>query len=156
MRVVENMNEIWEHLKGVKDPELPILDIVELGIVRKVERSEGKLQVTITPTYSGCPAMRVIEDEIVKTLKDRGYDVEVRTSYAPPWTTDWLTQETKEKLKASGIAPPCTTDDNHCTVHCPFCDSKNVTQRSQFGSTPCKALYFCNACIQPFDAFKTI
>lgn len=159
-------DEVFELLTGIKDPELPVVDIVELGIVRDVFIEGDAVRVDVTPTYSGCPALSVIEDEIVQTLRAHGFgDVKVRNIFSPAWTTDWLSDETKQKLKDYGIAPPGTaaTSDgadlitirrSRETIACPYCGSRNTEQKSEFGSTACKAIHFCNGCHQPFDYFK--
>jgi ring-1,2-phenylacetyl-CoA epoxidase subunit PaaD len=157
--------EVFELLTELKDPELPVVDIVELGIVRDVSVEGDVVRVDVTPTYSGCPALQVIEQEIVATLKARGFsEVIVRNVFAPAWTTDWLSEETKRKLLEYGIAPPserAETDSDLVTirrsramVECPYCGSRNTEQKSEFGSTACKAIHYCNACDQPFDYFK--
>jgi ring-1,2-phenylacetyl-CoA epoxidase subunit PaaD len=161
----QRVHDIWQCLETIEDPELPTLNIVELGIVRDVAFAGERLQVTLTPTYSGCPAKQVIEEEVAATLRNQGFDgVEVLTVFAPPWTTDWLTDAAKAKLKAMGIAPPCKAcaqsvtpfAESPDTIHCPYCDSDKTIRQSEFGSTPCKALYFCDGCHQPFDYFKSI
>lgn len=156
-------------LSDVKDPELPTLDVVELGIVRNVEVDGDSVRVDITPTYSGCPAMQVIESDIAATLRARGFDsVEIRTIYSPAWSSDWITEEAREKLRQSGIAPPHLRGPHSgqslqelvsltrapAVIECPFCGSNNTVERSVFGSTACKAIYVCNSCKQPFDYFK--
>jgi ring-1,2-phenylacetyl-CoA epoxidase subunit PaaD len=158
--------EVFELLTGIKDPELPVVDIVELGIVRDVSIDGDAVRVDVTPTYSGCPVLRMIEDEIVETLKAHGFsEVKVRNVFSPAWTTDWLSEETKQKLKDYGIAAPGTapTSDgadlitirrSRETIACPYCGSRNTEQKSEFGSTACKAIHFCNSCHQPFDYFK--
>lgn len=151
-------------LDSVKDPEVPVLSVVELGIVRDVETDGDAVTVVVTPTYSGCPAMRTIEDDIVAALHAAGVaDAQVRAVYTPAWTTDWIPDAAREKLRAYGIAPP-----SHSGVHspvqirrreavrCPFCGSADTASRSEFGSTACKALHYCNACTQPFEEFKSI
>ena len=159
--------ELLELLRGIPDPEVPALNIVELGIVRSVELgSEGSVMVEVTPTYSGCPAMRMIEEEIVAALRSGGYErVELRTVYSPAWTTDWLSDEAKAKLKAYGIAPPGRVEPDQPLVpltraarraDCPYCGSSNTEQRSEFGSTACKAIHYCHHCHQPFEEFKAI
>lgn len=159
-------DEVFELLTEIKDPELPVVHIVELGIVRDVSIDGDAVRVDVTPTYSGCPALRMIEDEIVETLKAHGFgDVKVRNVFSPAWTTDWLSDETKKKLKDYGIAPPgaavmsdgaelITIRRSRETVACPYCGSRNTEQKSEFGSTACKAIHFCNGCHQPFDYFK--
>lgn len=158
---------VLQILADVMDPELPMIDVVELGIVRDVAFEGHTVRVDITPTYSGCPAIRVIEREIEYTLNSHGFaDVCVRTVFSPPWTTDWLSEETKQKLRVHGIAPPRPAVDAggiaelvslrraQPAVACPFCGSANTVEKSEFGSTACKAIHFCNACHQPFDHFK--
>jgi ring-1,2-phenylacetyl-CoA epoxidase subunit PaaD len=159
--------ELFELLRGIPDPEVPALDIVELGIVRRVEVGpEGVVTVDVTPTYSGCPAMRVIEEEIVAALRANGHDcVELRTVYSPAWTTDWLSDEAKAKLKAYGIAAPgrvvadqplvpLTSAVRHAA--CPYCGSSNTERKSEFGATACKAIHYCHQCHQPFEEFKAL
>lgn len=160
--------KIWKLLETVTDPEVPVLTILDLGIVRSVETSllSGntiKPIITITPTYSGCPAMDVISMNIRMVLLQAGYQqMEIKQVLSPAWTTDWMSEEGKNKLKAYGIAPPqykqavCTPDafQEEEAIPCPQCNSWNTTLVSQFGSTACKALYKCNDCKEPFDYFK--
>ena len=157
--------ELLDILRTVKDPEIPVLDVVELGVVRDVREESGIVVVEITPTYSGCPALGVMEDEIVAALNAGGHaNVEVRKVYSPAWTTDWMSAESKAKLKAYGIAPPHTREDEPLvmlerarhTVACPYCGSSNTEEKSEFGSTACKSINFCKSCHQPFDSFKSI
>lgn len=153
--------EIWEILEDVKDPEVPVLSIVDLGIVRSVAISENKCTITITPTYSGCPAMQAIEQNIKKSLVDK-IECKVRYTLTPAWTTDWISENGRKKLKEYGIAPPEDEVDKSVLfaqptiVPCPRCDSKNTKMISQFGSTACKAHYQCNDCLEPFDYFKCL
>ncbi|MGE5440299.1 MAG: 1,2-phenylacetyl-CoA epoxidase subunit PaaD [Bacteroidota bacterium] len=156
-------DEILKCLESVMDPEVPVLSIMDLGIVRDVEISLGHIEVMITPTYSGCPAMKMIQEEIISTLRAKGFnDVAVKTVYSPVWTTDWLSDKARNKLKDYGIAPPLKTGDeefipliiNDDNVSCPYCSSDDTVLRSRFGSTACKSLYFCNSCRQPFEYFK--
>lgn len=158
-------DKIWNLLAEIPDPEIPVLSIHDLGIVRDIDEIESQIVVTITPTYSGCPAMNQFEADIVTTLNKYGYDnVSIKTTYDPPWTTDWLSEEAKKKLQDYGIAPPeqKTTDkaallvDDRKSVTCPQCKSTNSKMISQFGSTACKSLYQCNNCMEPFDYFKCI
>jgi ring-1,2-phenylacetyl-CoA epoxidase subunit PaaD len=147
--------EIWTWLGDVPDPEIPVISVVDLGIVRDVAwvATDGAptLHVTITPTYSGCPATRVIERDIARALRERGVErLELDVRLAPPWTTDWLSNAGREKLREYGIAPP----DRNAAVACPRCRSLEAEIVSWFGSTPCKALYRCKACLEPFDHFK--
>jgi ring-1,2-phenylacetyl-CoA epoxidase subunit PaaD len=141
------MQAIWDVLASVPDPEIPAVSVVDLGIVRTVEAG----RVVITPTYSGCPATHAIERSIRAALDAAGYrDVRIDTAIAPPWTTDWITPQGRERLRRYGIAPPSPTGD----VLCPQCGSADVEEVSRFGSTPCKSQYRCTACLEPFDRFK--
>jgi ring-1,2-phenylacetyl-CoA epoxidase subunit PaaD len=164
-RGVRERIEIFGFLDEVKDPEVPALSVVELGIVRDVAVDHRVVTVTVTPTYSGCPAMHTIEDDIKAALAEKGYrDVRIKTVYSPAWTTDWMSEAAKEKLRAYGIAPPGrVAQDQPVTiarklprVSCPFCGSFNTRHTSEFGSTSCKALHVCNDCTQPFEEFKAI
>ncbi len=154
--------KIWSILKEIPDPEVPVISIVDLGIARDVRIENDKVTVDITPTYSGCPAMNVIEKEIIQKIKETGItEVEIKTVFSPVWTTDWLTDEAKEKLREYGIAPPekTSTDKSLLTgkpkiISCPRCGSEKTILVSQFGSTACKALYKCETCLEPFDYFK--
>lgn len=151
-------------LEEVTDPEIPVLTIEDLGILRAVDTQDETITVTITPTYSGCPAMHMIEQEIYATLKKHGYEnVLVKSVLSPAWTTDWMTENGRKKLEEYGIAPPVhTTADKKVLlgvqkhVRCPRCKSENTVMKSQFGSTACKALYVCNDCKEPFDYFKCL
>jgi ring-1,2-phenylacetyl-CoA epoxidase subunit PaaD len=140
---------IWAVLKDVPDPEIPAVSVLDLGIVRSVEEDK----VTITPTYSGCPATDFIERSIREALDAAGYrGVAIETRLSPPWTTDWISEEGRRKLHAYGIAPP--TPVGQRAVECPQCGSSSTEEISRFGSTPCKALWRCRACAEPFDLFK--
>lgn len=155
-------------LATVADPEIPIISVVDLGIVREINVAgdTGQVEVVITPTYSGCPAMREIESDIVATLRDAGISgATVRTILAPPWTTDWISAAGRGKLEHYGIAPPAAVDHGSLPaqaqvlsahVKCPQCGSLNTSVVSPFGSTACKALYRCDQCLEPFDYFKPI
>ncbi len=154
---------VFEILETVKDPEIPVISVVELGIIRDARVSGDTVQVTITPTYSGCPAMREIEADVRTALLAHGVrDVDIEMVYAPAWTTDWIGADAREKLRAYGIAPPgkaepqglITLTRSPKPVPCPFCGSHNTRLQSEFGSTACKAIHVCNACSQPFDEFK--
>ena len=156
-------DEILRWLEEVKDPEVPVLSVRELGVLRDVEVNDDGVVVVMTPTYSGCPAMHAMEAEVLSTLERHGVpNARVRTVYSPAWTTDWLSTEAKAKLAAYGIAPPGPVDDDlvplrrRTTVECPYCHSANTTMRSEFGSTACKSILFCNSCHQPFELFKAI
>jgi ring-1,2-phenylacetyl-CoA epoxidase subunit PaaD len=153
-------------LDRVMDPEVPVVSVVELGVVRKVEVEGDAVEVTLTPTYSGCPAMHTMEQDMRAALLEEGIEeVSFETVHAPAWTSDWIGEEAREKLRKFGIAPPGSrlagdtplvtlTVDRRLPVACPFCGSKETELRSEFGSTACKAIHFCNACQQPFDEFK--
>ena len=152
-----------EALASVMDPEVPVLSVVELGIVRGASVVGDTVTVTITPTYSGCPAMRVIEDEITATLEASGFrSVEIKTVYAPAWTTDWIAEPAREKLRAYGIAPPGRVPADQPVglgpvvrrVACPRCGSADTSLKSEFGATACKSLHVCNSCREPFEHFK--
>ncbi len=153
-------DEVYDLISGIPDPEIPVITIRDLGILRGVTKDHDQYIVTITPTYTACPAMKMIEDEILEILSRHGINnVKVELTYTPAWTTDWLSAEAKQKLKRYGIAPPMHSS---CpkpagvpgTVACPRCNSKHTTLVSQFGSTACKALYKCNECEETFDLFK--
>ncbi|MCB9184879.1 MAG: phenylacetate-CoA oxygenase subunit PaaJ [Flavobacteriales bacterium] len=157
-------DRILELLDYVKDPEIPVINVLELGVVRGVEVEEsGKAIITITPTYTGCPAMDAMAADIKKELLAAGVpEVEVKMTLAPAWTTDWITDTGKRKLKEYGIAPPEKTADIRAlkgeapVVLCPHCGSKDTVMLSPFGSTACKALWKCNQCLEPFDQFKCL
>lgn len=156
-------NELREILDGVSDPEIPVLTVLQMGVVRSARLENGKAKVQITPTYSGCPAMDVIGDDIKKALKDNGYDAEVELILSPAWSTDWITPEGRMALEKYGIAAPLEADadkeallGNKRVVKCPQCGSTNTVLVSQFGSTACKALFKCEDCLEPFDYFKCL
>ena len=141
--------DVWNVLKDVPDPEIPVLSIVDLGIVREVQDD----RVILTPTYTGCPATQVIERMVRDALDSAGFrDVRIDTTLSPPWTTEWITPEGRDKLRAYGIAPPNAPGER--AVHCPQCGSAETEEISRFGSTPCKALWRCCSCAEPFDLFK--
>ncbi|HEY7887603.1 MAG TPA: 1,2-phenylacetyl-CoA epoxidase subunit PaaD [Steroidobacteraceae bacterium] len=145
----------WRALCSVMDPELPVLSVVDLGIVRYVRFAGGCLRVGITPTYSGCPATEVIQRSVREALaREELGEVTVETVLSPPWTSEWLSEEGRRKLQAFGIAAP--TARASCNVTCPRCCSHDVERVSEFGSTPCKAHYRCSDCLEPFDVFKCI
>lgn len=147
--------ELWAILDEVKDPEIPVLSIWDLGVLQDVVADEGRITVVITPTYSGCPAMREIETEVRTALSAAGYsDVNVRSRLTPAWTTDWMSPEGKAALRRYGIAPPDPVSRQ--APVCPQCGSASTTLVSEFGSTACKALYKCDDCLEPFDYFKCI
>lgn len=148
---------IWDLLDEVKDPEIPVLSIWDLGVLRNVALVNNKVIVTITPTYSACPAMDVIRSDIKNVLVNSGYaDIDIKTTLSPAWTTDWMTEEGKHQLEQFGIAPPAHTKSNKTSVCCPRCASENTLLISEYGSTACKAMYQCNLCKEPFCYFKVI
>ncbi len=162
---MDTEQEIWKILATINDPEIPVLSILDLGIVRNVICKDDKtVEVIITPTYVGCPAMDVIATEIRMNLLQLGIkNIQITTALSPAWTTDWMTESGKQKLKQYGIAPPRVQKAAHQqnnlfieeeSVPCPLCSSTNTHLISQFGSTACKALYQCNDCKEPFDYFK--
>jgi ring-1,2-phenylacetyl-CoA epoxidase subunit PaaD len=182
--VVIEIEKIWHLLEQVPDPEIPVVSIRELGILRDVRHAaDGSIEVVITPTYSGCPAMGQIDDDVKAALKAAGLQAKVITQLAPAWTTDWMTETAKTKLRDYGIAPPQHAALHHAppgqviqfamksgaayankqrangqldyqNVPCPRCASSNTTETSHFASTACKALYKCLSCLEPFDYFK--
>jgi ring-1,2-phenylacetyl-CoA epoxidase subunit PaaD len=160
---VNGKDRALEILQTVMDPEVPVLSVLELGVVRGVEVTGNAVTVTVTPTYTGCPAMQVIEDDIRAALEAGGFQaVMINTVYAPAWTTDWMSEAAREKLRAYGIAPPHLVGTEPLvplgptvrTVECPFCGSSNTTTASEFGATACKSLQVCHSCRQPFEHFK--
>lgn len=164
------MQQIWDWLSEVPDPEIPVVSVTELGIVRDVRWDGATLLVVVTPTYSGCPATAVIDLAIETHLRGKGVDsLRLERQLSPPWTTDWITAEAREKLRSFGIAPPVdgTASDggtaaraarlsgrSNLMIECPRCHSTHTERLSQFGSTPCKASYRCKDCLEPFDYFK--
>lgn len=157
------INQIRNLLCEIPDPEVPAISVVDLGVVRDIRVVSDIVEVDITPTYSGCPALKTMEEQIKKKLLDNGIQSQIKTVFKPAWTTDWMSDETKQKLKDYGIAPPQKISFEHLhpfaiqdkkAPGCPFCNSENNRLTSQFGSTACKALYFCDNCHQPFEHFK--
>ncbi len=165
---MSNLKEIDQELlpilKEVSDPEIPVLSIVDMGVVRSAKlQDQQQVHVEITPTYSGCPAMDVIGDDVKKALSEKGYIPQVKLILSPAWTTDWMTDEAKQALKEYGIAPPMDASADKAAllgqkkvVKCPQCGSKNTTLISQFASTACKAMFKCDDCQEPFDYFKCL
>lgn len=164
MNALNVVAEAWAVLQTVPDPEVPALSLPDLGVVREVIEREQGLEVVLTPTYSGCPATEVIEGSVVQALEAAGLGpVTVSRRLAPPWTTDWISQAGREKLRAYGIAPPAHLAGGEAPLHfhprslrCPRCDSNDTERLSAFGSTACKALHRCRACREPFEHFKPI
>ncbi len=162
---MKTAEDIFTLLSEIPDPEIPVISIIELGVIRNIEIiNDSTISLKITPTYSGCPAMKQIEDDVRKKLSENGFTtIDIKTIFSPPWTTDWITPAAKEKLRKYGIAPPenSTEDKSWLTgkvknIACPRCKSLNTKLISQFGSTACKALYQCQDCQEPFDYFKCI
>ncbi|KWV59602.1 phenylacetate-CoA oxygenase subunit PaaJ [Rhizobium altiplani] len=165
-------SDVWQWLAEVPDPEIPVISLVDLGIIRDVAFDDDTLVVTVTPTYSGCPATAIINLDIERALHEKGIEkLRLERQLSPAWTTDWISAEGREKLRAYGIAPPVdgTAIDgilrqrvdrlsgrSNLTIACPRCGSANTEKISQFGSTPCKASYRCTDCLEPFDYFKCI
>ena len=145
----------WHVLRSVMDPEIPVLSVVDLGVVRYVRAEADGLRVGITPTYSGCPATEVIQRSVREALARAELgEVTVETVLSPPWTSEWITGEGRRKLEAFGIAAPVAREASN--IACPLCGSRDVERLSEFGSTPCKAHYRCRGCLEPFDVFKCI
>ncbi len=158
---MKTVAEIEALLAEVKDPEIPVISLRELGVLRDIQVEDGRVEVTITPTYTGCPAMDVMRLGVEKALRKAGVgNFRVRQVLSPAWTTDWISEEGKQKLLAYGIAPPPHSSDVRALtgkgpdIACPQCGSTDTTLVSHFGSTACKALYKCNTCKEPFDLFK--
>jgi ring-1,2-phenylacetyl-CoA epoxidase subunit PaaD len=160
MSIEKQINDI---LETISDPEIPVLSIMEMGVVRAAKWENNVVEVTITPTYSGCPAMDVIGDDIKKAMKEAGFEAKVNLVLAPAWTTDWITPKGRKALEDYGIAAPLEPEadkevllGNKKLVKCPQCGSFNTKLVSQFGSTACKALFQCEDCLEPFDYFKCL
>lgn len=155
--------KLFEILETVSDPEIPVLSIMEMGVVRSAELKNGIVEVEITPTYSGCPAMDVIGDDIKAAFRKEGYEAKVELILSPAWTTDWVTPKGRTALEKYGIASPLAAEadkeallGNKKLVKCPQCGSLNTKLISQFGSTACKAFFQCEECLEPFDYFKCL
>jgi ring-1,2-phenylacetyl-CoA epoxidase subunit PaaD len=155
--------KLFEILEAVSDPEIPVLSIMEMGVVRSAKLINNSVEIQITPTYSGCPAMDVIEEDIIKAFKEKGYKAKVELILAPAWTTDWITPKGRTALEKYGIASPLSESadkdallGNKKVVKCPQCSSFNTKLVSQFGSTACKAFFQCEDCLEPFDYFKCL
>ncbi|MGX9685913.1 1,2-phenylacetyl-CoA epoxidase subunit PaaD [Deinococcus wulumuqiensis] len=157
------LSTIWAALAQVPDPEIPVVSIVDMGMVRGVEVDGGRVSVTFTPTFSGCPALHVIRQSIEDAVRALGVlDVEVRSTLTPPWTTDWINADARERLRQYGIAPPAPAGENQLLTlepeptRCPRCGSLNVNLTASFGSTLCKRLYVCGSCKEPFEGLKSV
>lgn len=155
-------SEIWEILEGVKDPEIPVVSVVEMGIVREVTHEGDHIRVVMTPTFSGCPAIEMMRAEIEAQLRQAGaQQVEVVLSRSPAWSSEWITPEARSKLRAFGLGPPPHHKGNLVlalqeVVSCPYCGSQEVTLKNSFGPTLCRMIYYCNHCNQPFEQFKPV
>ncbi|CAN5625150.1 phenylacetate-CoA oxygenase subunit PaaJ [soil metagenome] len=162
IQVPSQLSHLLSLISEIPDPEVPVITIAELGILRDIKEENGKIIVTITPTYSGCPAMKAIENEIADILRANSVsEFEIKYTFSPAWTTDWLNDSAKEKLRVYGIAPPEKSSSDKTvlfmqqkTKSCPRCSSTDTEMISAFGSTACKALYRCKNCGEPFDYFK--
>lgn len=154
--------QIWEILDEVKDPEIPVVSVVEMGLIRSFGVTDEKVIVSMTPTFIGCPAIQVMKDAIEERLLQAGAEqVEVNITHSPPWSTEWITTEARRKLKDFGLAPPPHHSGGleaalEGPVACPYCDSHNTTLKNSFGPTLCRAIYVCNNCQQPFEQFKPV
>lgn len=155
-------DQVRRWLEDVADPEIPVLSVIDLGVVRDVRVAPERVDLDVAPTYSACPAMEVIEQRIVERLAEEGVRARVRRVLSPPWTTDWISDEGRRKLRDYGIAPPAAGAGKHALtgpergIACPRCASTDTRRVSEFGSTPCKASFKCNACLEPFEHFKCI
>ena len=160
--MVSIAEKAWQVAAAVPDPEVPCVTVADLGILREVVMDGDEVVAKVTPTYSGCPAVQFIEDAVAKALSDAGYKARIERVISPAWTTDWITDEGREKLRDYGIAPPSKASNSkralfgETVVACPKCGSETTEKLSEFGSTPCKAHYRCKDCLEPFDYFKCI
>ena len=167
-----SLDQVWQWLSEIPDPEIPVISLTDLGIIRGVAWEDDTLVVRVTPTYSGCPATTVIHFDIERALRERGVaKIRLERQLSPPWTTDWISRQGRDKLRAYGITPPVDgtaadgrvlarvaslTGGANLKIACPRCGSSHTEKVSQFGSTPCKAAYRCADCLEPFDYFKCI
>ena len=164
MLTLPSEREIWTALEEVKDPEIPVVSVVEMGIVRRVDLEDERVTVAMTPTFSGCPALRVMHDDIEAKLRELGFEeVEVKTVLSPPWSTDWITEGAKAKLREFGVAPPAPATEDEGLIQleaspaaCPRCGSFDTVTKNTFGPTLCKSIHVCNVCKEPFEAFKSL
>jgi ring-1,2-phenylacetyl-CoA epoxidase subunit PaaD len=157
-----NRDAVMRALEDVKDPEIPVISVVELGVIRDVAIDDRAVVVTMTPTFAGCPALHVMQAEVAERIRRLGAErVEVRLALSPPWTTDWITEEAREKLRAFGLAPPPRHGGLIQIIlsqaaACPYCGSTNTSVKNTFGPTLCRAIYYCANCQQPFEQFKAL
>lgn len=157
------VREIWEALSRVPDPEIPVVNVVEMGIVREVQMDGDKATLTMTPTFSGCPALHAIREGLERAVQELGLEAEVKTVLSPPWSTDWITAEAREKLLRYGIAPPNPALAEAGLIQlelsptrCPRCGSFDTSVKNTFGPTLCKSIHVCNNCLEPFESFKAV
>lgn len=153
--------DVWQIINNVMDPEIPVVSVVEMGIVRKVDLEEDAVRVYLTPTFSGCPALEVIQHEVEEILRQAGLKPEIFWTDAPAWSSDWIAPEAREKMASMGLAtPPLHSGFIELAleeqVHCPYCNSISTTQKNSFGATLCRSIYYCNNCHQPFERFKPL
>lgn len=157
-----SLQQVWQALEAIPDPEIPVINVVEMGIVRDVQLQGNHITIAMTPTFSGCPALHQIRAQLESTAKGLGFEqVEVKTLISPPWSTDWITTEAKEKLRQYGIAPPKPSQEGliqlePSPIRCPRCGSLNTSTKNTFGPTLCKSIHVCNNCFEPFESFKTL
>ncbi len=164
MTTLPDTEQVWKALAQIPDPEIPVINVVEMGIVRDVVVEGNKATISMTPTFSGCPALHLIRAQLEQTARSLGFqEVEVQTVLSPPWSTDWITPEAKERLRQYGIAPPKPSSEQGFLIAlepsptpCPRCGSLNTSVKNTFGPTLCKAIYVCNNCKEPFESFKTV
>lgn len=159
----ERENQVWQALQGVMDPEIPVVSVVDLGVIRSVEvQSSDGVHIMMTPTFAGCPALDVMVRQVRATVESIGFDsVGIEIVHDPPWTTDWLNEEAKEKLRSFGLSPPPTHGGNIDLIldepaACPYCGSSNTVLKNRFGSALCRSIHVCQACNQPFESFKPL
>jgi ring-1,2-phenylacetyl-CoA epoxidase subunit PaaD len=154
--------EIWDILHQVNDPEIPVVSVVEMGMIRQVKLDDEKVEVWLTPTFSGCPALYAIQSDIILALRQAGYEtIDIRISHNPPWTSDWITPAARQKLASFGLAPPKIHRGSfeillQAIVICPHCGSDQTELKNSFGATLCRAIYYCKSCQQPFEQFKPL
>jgi len=159
---VQTIQDIWQALEEVQDPEIPVVSVVEMGMIRQVVLADKRVIVTLTPTFSGCPALHAIKADIRAKLLRRGVEaVEVRETLSPAWSSDWITDAAREKLKAFGLAPPPKHGGDlqaalSDAVECPYCGAEDTLVKNTFGPTLCRAIYLCKNCQQPFEQFKPL
>jgi len=159
---VDATDEVWRAMEGVPDPEIPVLSLVDLGIVRRVQVTDGGVEIDLTPTFSGCPALDVMIEDVRRAVEDLGYrTIQIQTVLSPAWTTDDLSDEAKAKLRQFGLSPP-PAHGGHLELvlalpaECPYCGSRETVRKNDFGSTLCRSIHVCKACRQPFEAFKPL